>query len=141
MSKVTLFVLSGLLYSSLACAETGLSPDDNPLQTYQLAMDYLLGQNGQPRQPGKAAALFKTLAEDNWRSAQHMLGNLYYQGKGVEKNDFLAYKWLSIAARRDINLARAIQHKRDILRQRLSQQNLHQVEKWIAEWKPDSRIN
>ena len=69
-----------------------------------------------------------------------MLGNMYYRGKGVEKNDLLAYKWLSLASKNNLQLAEAIQEKRkrlhNKLQSRLSQQSLKEVEHWIAEWKP-----
>jgi len=112
----------------------------NPLTTYQQALDYLLGRNGMPRSAEKAAALFKSLAQQNWSSAQHMLGNMYYSGKGVEKNDLLAYKWLSLASKNNLQLAEAIQAKRKRLQHklqsRLPQQSLNEVETWITEWKP-----
>ena len=107
---------------------------------YRDALDYLLGRNGKDKSPEKAAALFKSLAEQNWSSAQHMLGNLYYKGKGVEKNDLLAYKWLSLAARNNINLAAAISEKRNRLQSRLSSEHLLQVEQWIANWEPEQAL-
>jgi TPR repeat protein len=111
-----------------------------PLAVYKEALNYLLGRNGKTKSPEKAAALFKSLAEQNWSAAQHMLGNLYMRGKGVEKNDLLAYKWLSIASRNNIQLAQAIRDKRKVLQNRLSIENLQQVEKWIADWQPDTDL-
>ena len=111
------------------------------LSEYKQAMNYLLGRNGQEKSPQKAAAIFKTLAEQNWRSAQHMLGNLYYKGQGLEKNDLLAYKWLSIAARDNLNLAEAVFKKRQQLQARLSDMRLQQVEKWIEDWQPKKQDN
>ena len=112
------------------------------MEVYQQALNHLLGRNGVEKSAKKAAALFKTLAQQNWSSAQHMLGNMYYSGKGVEKNDLLAYKWLSLAAKNNIQLAEAIQVKRKLLHTRLqanlSDQSLDKVELWIAEWKPES---
>jgi len=116
--------------------------DASPLNTYQLALNYLLGRNGVEKSAEKAASLFKALAEQNWSSAQHMLGNMYLHGKGVEKNDLLAYKWLSLASKNNMQLARAIHAKRRQLYQNLqnslSLQSLNKVETWIAEWKPSS---
>ncbi len=106
------------------------------LDEYKLAMNYLLGRNGSKKSPEKAAAIFKSLAEQNWRSAQHMLGNLYFKGQGLEKNDLLAYKWLSIAARDNINLAESVLKKRKQLQARLSDMHLQQVERWIENWQP-----
>ncbi len=112
----------------------------SPLSTYQQALNYLLGRNGVEKSAEKAASLFKVLAEQNWSSAQHMLGNMYLRGKGVEKNDLLAYKWLSLASKNNMQLARAIHTKRRQLYQNLqnslSLQSLNKVETWITEWKP-----
>jgi len=113
-----------------------------PLGTYQQALNYLLGRNGVEKSAEKAASLFKALAEQNWSSAQHMLGNMYLHGKGVEKNDLLAYKWLSLASKNNMQLAKAIHTKRRQLYQNLqsnlSLQSLNKVETWIAEWKPNN---
>ncbi|RDH81628.1 MAG: hypothetical protein DIZ80_16290 [endosymbiont of Galathealinum brachiosum] len=112
----------------------------NPLMVYQQALDYLLGRNGAVKSAEKAAGLFKTLAEQNWSSAQHMLGNMYLRGKGVEKNDLLAYKWLSLASKNNLQLAKAIHNKRrqlyENLQNNLSLQSLNKVETWITEWEP-----
>jgi TPR repeat protein len=114
--------------------------ESGPLNTYQTALNYLLGRNGTEKSAEKAAELFKKLAEQNWSSAQHMLGNMYLRGKGVEKNDLLAYKWLSLASKNNMQLAKAIHTKRqqlyENLQNNLSLQSLSKVETWIAEWKP-----
>lgn len=114
----------------------------SPLNKYQLALNYLLGRNGTEKSAEKAASIFKTLAEQNWSSAQHMLGNMYLRGKGVEKNDLLAYKWLSLASKNNMQLAKAIHAKRQqlyiSLQNNLSLQSLNKVETWIAEWKPSN---
>ena len=114
--------------------DTNISP--KPLAIYQEALNYLLGRNGKPRSAEKAASLFKSLAEKNWSSAQHMLGNLYFKGKGVEKNNLLAYKWLSIASRNNAHLAEVIYDKRKLLQSKLSRNHLQQAEIWINDWQP-----
>lgn len=111
-----------------------------PLAVYQEALSYLLGRNGKDKSAEKAADLFKALAEHNWASAQHMLGNLYYKGKGVEKNDLLAYKWLSIAARNNARLAQVVSDKRKAIQLKLSDDRLEKVEQWIAEWRPSQQL-
>ena len=136
---LTALILSYLLVSQ-AHADTRIQPNTQkgqPLVIYQQALDYLLGRNGSEKSAEKAAELFKALAEQNWSSAQHMLGNMYFAGNGVEKNDLLAYKWLSIASRNNIKLAETIYEKRKILQNRLTKSNLEQADQWIAEWKPD----
>jgi len=114
----------------------------NPIVIYQQALNYLLGRDGTVKSAEKAASLFKSLAEQNWSSAQHMLGNMYLRGKGVEKNDLLAYKWLSLASKNNLQLAKVIHNKRqqlyENLQSNLSIQSLNKVETWIAEWKPTS---
>ncbi|VAW64308.1 hypothetical protein MNBD_GAMMA11-2446 [hydrothermal vent metagenome] len=116
--------------------------DNAPLLMYQQALNYLLGRNGAEKSAKKAAELFKTLAEQNWSSAQHMLGNMYLSGKGVQKNDLLAYKWLSLASRNNLQLAEAIQSKRKLLYKKLqsnlSDQSFSRLESGIAEWSPSN---
>ena len=46
----------------------------------------------------KAAELWKPLAEKGDASAQHFLGTLYAEGKGVEQNDATAFMWFQRAA-------------------------------------------
>lgn len=139
---VVLGLIGSCVISSHASAEPdSAAPGGHPSVTlYQEALSYLLGRNGKPKSAEKAAALFKSLAEQNWSAAQHMLGNLYFRGKGVEKNDLLAYKWLSIAARNNVRLASAIHEKRKILQNRLSREHLEQVDQWIANWEPDQSL-
>lgn len=119
---------------------TSVTSQSNPQAMYQQALNYLLGRNDTVKSAEKAASIFKTLAEQNWSSAQHMLGNMYLRGKGVEKNDLLAYKWLSLASKNNMQLAAAIHNKRrqlyENLQSNLSTQSLNKVESWIAEWKP-----
>ena len=136
VAVICLFTQTIIADSSANSTQSGYQP----LAVYKEALNYLLGRNGKPKSAEKAAALFKSLAEQNWASAQHMLGNLYMKGQGVEKNDLLAYKWLSIASRNNIQLAAAIHDKRKMLKSRLSSQHIQQVEKWIAEWQPESDL-
>jgi TPR repeat protein len=109
-----------------------------PLATYHEAMNYLLGRNGKPKSAEKAAELFQSLAEKNWSSAQQMLGHLYSEGKGVEKNNLLAYKWLSLAARNNTRLAEEVTTRRRQLQSQIPASSLQQVDQWIAEWQPES---
>ena len=139
---------NGLSKSSQILSKQPTSPTNStikPIALYQQALDHLLGRNGASKSAEKAAELFQTLAEQNWSSAQHMLGNMYYDGKGVEKNDLLAYKWLSLASKNNIQLAEAIHEKRKLLHTKLSanlsDQSLDKVEMWITEWEPEQNNN
>ena len=117
-----------------------LGSGQQPIEQYQQALNHLLGKNGADKSAEKAAIIFKILAEKNWGAAQHMLGNMYYKGKGVEKNDLLAYKWLSLASKNNPKLAKVIYKKRRFLhyklKKSLSGQSFYKLETWIAEWKP-----
>ena len=143
ITKLMVFALFTQFFVGTAVADINQSDSSanngaQSLATYQEALSYLLGRNGRTKSAEKAAVLFKSLAEQNWSSAQHMLGNLYYKGNGVEKNDLLAYKWLSIASRNNMQLASAISNKRKSLQSKLSDTHLQQVEAWIADWRPSN---
>ncbi len=119
----------------------------NELERYQLALDYMLGKNGVERSAEKAANIFQQLAEQGWNSAQHMLANLYLKGKGVERSDIEAYKWLTLAARASINVSDATQYRRDTLYQRLQHrlspeamtQIMHDIDNWQPRMQQTSR--
>ena len=131
------------LFTSITQAEPRPDKYDNDaaqqsLDTYQEAMSYLLGRNGKVKSEEKAAELFQSLAEKNWSSAQQMLGYLYYEGKGVEKNALLAYKWLSLAVRNNPRTTEDIQSRRRQLLSQIPPDRRQQVNQWIAEWRPES---
>jgi len=121
---------------------TSQTSDDaqQPIKLYQQALNHLLGKNGTDRSAEKADAIIKILANKNWGPDQHMLGNMYFNGKGVERNYLLAYKWLSLAAKDNPQLAKIIYKKRRFLYSRLKQslsgQSFYNLETWITEWKP-----
>ncbi len=127
--------------SQLADTRPYSGSEEQALESYQAGLNYLLGRNGVARSSEKAARIFRSLAERNWSSAQHMLGNMYMSGKGVEQNDLLAYKWLSLASKNNIRLAESIQSKRKELYRRLqdslSSEALDKVDSWIADWQPE----
>jgi TPR repeat protein len=150
MPSINLYAAAMLLAASLF-SQPSLANDnadtvvtaDNPIQqqslaTYHDAMNYLLGRNGRPKSAEKAAELFQALAEKNWSSAQRMLGYLYYEGKGVEQNNLLAYKWLSLATRNNTHLTEEYSSRRLLLQSRIPASSLQEVDKWIAEWQPES---
>lgn len=114
--------------------------EQQPIDLYQQALNHLLGKNGTEKSAEKAAVIFKILANKNLGPAQHMLGNMYYNGKGVEKNYLLAYKWFSLAAKNNPQLAKIIYKKRRFLhyklKKSLSGRSFYKLETWIAEWKP-----
>lgn len=147
MSNLNLYAAAMLLAAGLlsqpSLADNTVVTADNPVQqqslaTYHDAMNYLLGRNGRPKSAEKAAELFQALAEKNWSSAQRMLGYMYYEGKGVEQNNLLAYKWLSLATRNNTHLTEEYSSRRLLLQSRIPASSLQEVDKWIAEWQPES---
>lgn len=42
---------------------------------------------------------FSSLAAQGAREAQYQLGQMYYQGEGVEKNKVKAYMWMELASK------------------------------------------
>lgn len=53
----------------------------------------------------KAAELWRPLAEKGDAEAQHSLGTLYAEGKGVEQNDATAFLWFQRAANQGVAAA------------------------------------
>jgi TPR repeat protein len=62
-----------------------------------LAGLYLAG-NGVPRDPKRAAALYRFAAERGDGNGQLNLGRLYWQGLGIDQDLTAAYAWFSLAA-------------------------------------------
>jgi len=102
-------------------SELTQSSNQQPIVLYKKALNHLLGKKGIPKSAEKAAVIFKILAE---------------------KNDLLAYKWLSLATKNNPHLAKVINKKRRLLhyklKERLSGRSFYKLETWIAEWKPSS---
>lgn len=65
---------------------------------YNLAMDYLYGENGKIQSAKKALYWFKKTADLGDASAQNNLAILYAEGRGVDKNDSEAEKYFKMAA-------------------------------------------
>ncbi|HTO65223.1 MAG TPA: tetratricopeptide repeat protein [Bradyrhizobium sp.] len=53
---------------------------------------------GVPQSYDAAASLYVDAAERGDPTGQHLLGLMYDKGHGLERDDVLAYKWLSLAA-------------------------------------------
>jgi TPR repeat protein len=98
---------------------------------FSQAMAHLLGIKGQEKSSKIAFKKFETLAQQGWKTAQHMLGNMYYKGEGTAQNKVKAYLWYSLAAKQDFSIA---QNKVIYLRQHLAQKKIDEAEDLIAEW-------
>ena len=101
-------------------------------ELFSQAMAHLLGIKGQEKSSEIAFKKFEILAQQGWKTAQHMLGNMYYKGQGTGQNKVKAYVWYSLAAGQDFSIA---QEKVVYLRQQLAQQKIEEAEAILTEWK------
>lgn len=93
----------------------------DPVDHYKEGLSYLLGTKGHEKSAEQAFSIFQDMAEQDYAPAQHMLGNLYQKGKGVEQDIVMAYKWFSLAAN---NGFRASWDKLMLLEHEMSQEQL-----------------
>jgi len=96
------------------------------------AMADLLGRHGKKKSSEKAFKKFEQLAQKGWKTAQHMLGNMYYKGEGTTKNNVKAYLWYSLAANQDYGIA---EEKISILKRQLKQSEIDEAEIMLTNWK------
>lgn len=83
-----------------------------------------------------AASLFERAAQYGLSDSQFNLAILYENGLGVGKDLRVAYKWLALAARSG---DAETQNRRDMLKGRLSRQELTEAERMIAGFRPKMR--
>jgi TPR repeat protein len=75
------------------------SPTPTPTPTPTPLPDYNEGKDAYWDEDYKTAlALLTPFAEDGDADAQHYLGNMYSDGKGVPENDKTAVEWYTLAA-------------------------------------------
>jgi len=84
-------------YAQAAGLLAPMARRDNP---HALAMLGFMYENGfgVPQSYDVAAGYYADAAERGDPSGQHLLGLMYDKGHGVDRDDVLAYKWLSLAA-------------------------------------------
>jgi len=114
-----------------ALAETGIDAGKSHA-LFRQAMANLLGIKGQQKSSKLAFQKFEVLAQQGWKTAQHMLGNMYYKGEGTNQDSIKAYLWYSLAAKQDFSIA---QEKVVFLRQTLEKEKIHEAELLISDWK------
>ncbi len=97
-----MLVIALMAASPLGLAEPAKGVASNefmqPVARYKQGLSYLLGTKGHEKSAQQAFAIFSDMAEQDYAPAQHMLGNLYHKGNGVEQDIVMAYKWFSRAA-------------------------------------------
>ncbi len=92
---------------------------------------------GAPQAYDAAVELYSRAAERGDPSAQYLLGLMYDKGHGVDRDEVLAYKWLSLAA-----ASAPIRDRENYLKLRnavASKMSLNQVVEgqWLAlNWQP-----
>jgi len=127
---ISVFLIFQLLSVSAVLAE----PEIDAGQSHALfsqAMANLLGLKGQQKSPKLAFQKFEVLAQQGWKTAQHMLGNMYYKGEGTDQDSVKAYLWYSLAAKQDFSIA---QEKLVFLRQNLKKEKIQEAELLISDW-------
>ena len=81
----------------------------------------------------EAIRRFRPLAERGDDRAQYWLGMIYYEGRGVPKDDVRAYMWLTLAANQGNRGARV---GRDGVARRLSDAQVSEAEALAVAWRP-----
>jgi TPR repeat protein len=81
----------------------------------------------------EAIRRFRPLAERGDHRAQYWLGMIYFEGRGVPKDDLRAYMWLTLAAGQGNRGARA---GRDGIARRLSDAQIAEADRLAAAWLP-----
>lgn len=115
--------------SALMLFESAAEQNYAPAQ-FRLGNAYLGGE-GIEKDLEAALSWYEKSARQGYAPAQRTLGNLYmYGAEGVAVNKALAYAWYSILSREGNMLD---QHRRDILRAELSDQELRESEKMKQE--------
>lgn len=132
----TIFICSFLFFQLSLTATAGSKIDAGQSHAlFSQAMAHLLGIKGQEKSSKIAFKKFETLAQQGWKTAQHMLGNMYLKGEGTGQNKVQAYLWYSLAAKQNFSIAK---NKVIYLRQHLEQKKIQEAEILLTEWKGPS---
>jgi eukaryotic-like serine/threonine-protein kinase len=76
-----------------------LDPANDPARAYDEGLKYLHGDSGFPQDYVRAKDLFYRAADRGHPMAMVKLGEMYYQGKGVDPDFRIARKWFERAAK------------------------------------------
>jgi TPR repeat protein len=83
----------------LAKTEAAARAGDANAQTH-LGDDYLLGQDGAPKDVVQARHWYELAAAQGQPNAAYVLGEIYWNGDGVAKDNAAAAKWWKVAYER-----------------------------------------
>jgi uncharacterized protein len=91
---------------------------------------------GVPQSYDTAVGLYTKAAERGDPSAQHLLGLMYDKGHGVDRDDVVAYKWLSLAAAAAPNREREpYLHIRDAVASKMSADQIIEGQRLSIDWR------
>ena len=139
MLKATIissFIILQIFSSTTTIAEQRIDAGQ-PDVLFKQAMAQLLGIKGQEKSAKTAFKKFEVLAQQGWKTAQHMLGNMYYKGEGISEDKVKAYIWYSLAARQNFGIA---EEKVIYLRRHLEAKKIQEAEVLITAWENKHRV-
>lgn len=117
-----------------------LGTDADDTARYNLGLAYLNGE-GVPSNLEKGARYVLEAADNGYVPAQYLLGKLFIEGKGIEKNPAMAYAWFNIAAAdtwgfREGEWARAM---REWSAGYLKPSQISEGQNWSSSWEKGSK--
>ncbi len=81
----------------------------------------------------EAMKWYRRAVEQGYALAQHNLGSMYANGLGVRQNNVQAYKWATLAASQNVELA--VKGK-DFLVKKMTPDQIAGPQRLAREWKP-----
>ncbi len=105
---------------------------NSPQGAFNLGLLYEQGK-GEQSNIGKAIGLFELSADRGYLPAQKELGMLYMQGTLVKQDLIKAYKWYSLAALQNDNVA---SNMLVVLSKQMTKEQLSQANKLVQQFKP-----
>jgi uncharacterized protein len=94
---------------------------------------------GVPQSCDTAVELYIGAAEHGDPTGQHLLGLMYDKGHGVDRDDVLAYKWLSLAAAAaPIRERDSYLRIRDAVASKMSPDEVIEGQRLALDWRPEN---
>jgi TPR repeat protein len=95
---IPLPVFAGDLFHEDLAKVTDMAKQGNPEAQVELGARYSSGRNGVNQDYRQSMEWYRKAADQNYSTAQLAIGQLYFDGGGVAKNDAEALKWVKKAA-------------------------------------------
>ncbi len=86
-----------------------------------------------PQDNAEAVRWFRRGAEQGFAEAQHNLGVMYGQGRGVQQDYVQAHMWISLAAAQG---KESYRKSRDFLAEQMTPPQLAEAQRLAREWRP-----